>query len=100
MRSGYDILWTDHARDELKQTMQYLEEYWTARELQIFLKSLDHTIDLLSKSPHIFPRSTGKTRIHRVVIQKFNTMYYQINDDSIEILSLFSNRQNPKKRKI
>ncbi|TZF85678.1 hypothetical protein FW774_00955 (plasmid) [Pedobacter sp. BS3] len=62
MKSGYKILWTDHALNELKTTIEYLENY--------------------------FP------------ILKFNTMYYRIKDQEVQILSFFSNRQHPKRRKI
>lgn len=29
MKSGYKILWTDHAISELKDTIEHLEENWT-----------------------------------------------------------------------
>jgi plasmid stabilization system protein ParE len=57
MKSGYKILWTDHAISELKETIEYLENKWTERELRTFSAKLDHTIELISKSPEIFPVS-------------------------------------------
>lgn len=33
--------------------------------------------------------------IRKVVIKKFNTLYYRQKEDRIEIISFFSNRQNP-----
>ena len=53
MKSGYKILWTDHAISELKETIEYLENKWTERELRRFAAKLDHTIELISKSPEI-----------------------------------------------
>ncbi|WP_158837454.1 type II toxin-antitoxin system RelE/ParE family toxin [Polaribacter sp. L3A8] len=100
MKSGFKIFWTDHAISELKETLEYLEYQWTERELRIFSAKLDHTITLISKSPEIFPSSLGKNGIRKAVIEKHNTLYYRINIDTIEILSLFSNRQNPKKNKL
>ena len=49
MKSGYRILWTDHAISELKETIEYLENNWTERELRTFSAKLDHTIELISK---------------------------------------------------
>lgn len=60
MKSGYKILWTDHAKSELKETIEYLEKKWTERELRTFSVKLDHTIELISKSPEIFPVSFEK----------------------------------------
>ena len=100
MKSGYKILWTNHAIFELKETIEYLENKWTERELRTFSAKLDHTIELISKSPEIFPVSLDKKNIRKAVVEKYNNLYYRINKSSIEIVSLFSNRKNPNKKKL
>lgn len=101
MRSGYQINWTEHALNELAQTIQYLEENFTDRELTLLANSLDKTLLLISKNPKLFSHSISKSEIRKVIVRKYNTLYYRIKDESsIEILSFFSNRQNPEKRKI
>jgi len=94
------IVWTSHTLVELESTINYLEKNWTENEIRIFAKKLDHTIELISKSPKIFPISNEKSGIRRAFILKYNNLYYRINHNSIEIISLFSNRQSPKKIKI
>lgn len=100
MKSGYKILWTDHAISELKETIKYLEHKWTERELKKFSAKLDHTIELISKSPKIFPVSIEKKNIRKAVVEKHNNLYYRFNKNSIEIVSLFSNRKNPNNKKL
>lgn len=100
MKSGYKIFWTDHAISELKNTLEYLKNNWTEKELQIFSSKLDHTIEIISRSPEIFPASSEKKNIRKAVVEKNNNLYYRINKNSIEIISLFSNRKNPNKKKI
>ncbi len=100
MKSGYKILWTDHAITELKETIEYLENKWTERELRIFSAKLDHTIEIISKSPEIFPVSLEKKNIRKATVEHYNNLYYRINKNSIEIVSLFSNRKNPNKKKL
>ena len=100
MKSGYKILWTDHAIAELKETLEYLENNWTERELRRFSAKLDHTIELISKSPEIFPTSFEKKNIRKAVVEKHNNLYYRINKNTIEVVSLFSNKKNPYKKKI
>ncbi|WP_026811240.1 type II toxin-antitoxin system RelE/ParE family toxin [Arenibacter latericius] len=100
MKSGYKVLWTDHAISELKETIEYLENNWTKKELRIFSAKLDHTIELISKSPEIFPASIEKKDIRKAVVEKHNNLYYRINKNSIEIVSLFSNKRKPTKKKI
>lgn len=76
MKSGYKILWSDHAIFELKETIEYLENKWTEKELRTFSAKLDHTIELISKSPEIFPISIEKNNIRKAVVEKHNNRYY------------------------
>lgn len=68
------------------------------RRLRKLAQKIESTIQLISSSPLIFPRSKTQN-IHKVVILKYNTMYYRIKDSDIEIISFFSNRQNTDKIK-
>ena len=99
MKSGYKILWTDHALSELEHTIEYLETNFTNRQIEKLVQKIENITNLISHNPDLFSKSK-ETGIYRVTILKFNTMYYRIQGESIEILSFFSNRQNPKKRKI
>lgn len=100
MKSGYKVFWTDHAISELKETIEFLENNWTERELRNFIAKLDHTIELISKSPEIFPASFEKNDVRKAVVERYNSLYYRINKDSIEIVSLFSTRKDPNKKKV
>lgn len=99
MKSGYRIFWTEHASSELDQTIQYLQTEFSAKEISKLLIKLEETLELISINPKIFPIS-DKRGIHKVILLKYNSMYYREINNSVEILSFFSNRQNPKKRKI
>lgn len=100
MKSGYEILWTDNAFRELEKTITYLEENWTEKELKNLASKLDHTLNLISLNPFLFQVSDSKKEVRRAIVSTLNTLYYQIKDDKIEIISFFSNRQDPKKRKL
>ena len=99
MKSGYKIFWTEHAASELEKTIQYLQTEFSDREVSKPLIKLEETLELISINPKIFPIS-DKRGIHKVILSKYNSMYYREINNSVEILSFFSNRQNPKKRKI
>lgn len=99
MKSGYKILWTDHALIELEKTIEYIESNFQRKQLENLSQKIESTVNLISQNPRLFTKS-DKTGVFRVTILKFNTIYYRIKGDTIEILSFFSNRQHPKKRKI
>lgn len=96
MENGYNISWTDHALSELADTYEYLELNFTEKELKKLSLEIDQVLNLISKNPKLFPFSES-LKVRKVVIKKFNTMYYRVNKNQIEIISFFSNRQNPDK---
>ena len=100
MTNGYKILWTDFALKELENTIEYLEENWTEKELQNLALNIEETLKLISQNPELFQGSEIKKDIRRAIILSHNTMYFRVNNNQIEIISFFSNRQNPKKRKL
>lgn len=99
MKSGYKIFWTEHAESELEETILYLQKDFSDREISKLLIKLEDTLELISQNPKIFPFS-DKKGIHKAVLLKYNSIYYREINNSVEILSFFSNRQNPKKRKL
>jgi plasmid stabilization system protein ParE len=100
MKNGCKILWTDNALKELEKTIEYLEENWTETALRNLALNLEETLTLVSKNPTLFQVSDFKKEIRRVIILSHNTLYYRIGNNQIEIISFFSNRQSPKKRKL
>ncbi|MFZ4799598.1 MAG: type II toxin-antitoxin system RelE/ParE family toxin [Bacteroidia bacterium] len=100
MKNGYNIFWTDFALKELENTIEYIEQNWSEKELKNLAEKLEETLNLISKNPDIFQVSEFKKDVRRVVVLKYNTIYYRFNNNQIEILSFFSNRQHPDKRKL
>lgn len=100
MKNGYKILWTDNVLKELEKTIEYIEENQTEKELRNLALNLEETLTLVSKNPALFQVSDIKKEIRRVIVLSHNTLYYRIGNNQIEIISFFSNRQSPKKRKL
>lgn len=99
MKNGFKIFWTPNSKKELEKTIAYLKQNFSEKEIQRLAQKIESITVLISKNPDIFPKSKS-TNIHKVVILKFNTMYYQVKNNNVEILSFFSNRQSPERRKL
>lgn len=95
MKNGYKILWTDHALQELSATISHLQLKWTERELSKFATTLDHTVEIISRHPKIYPVYSKKKKIRRAVVDKNNTIYYRIVKNTVEILSVFAAKRSP-----
>lgn len=99
MKNGYEILWTNNALKELAQTFEYLELNFSEKELRKLSTEIERILRLISQNPTLFSLLDSRN-VRKVVILKYNSMYYRVNGDAIEILSFFSNRQSPQKNKI
>lgn len=99
MKSGYKVVWTDHALDELAQTVAYLEMNFSEREIQRLAQKIESVLEIIATQPEIYPESQTLKGVRRAVVLRFNDLIYRINGRDIEILSFFSNRQDPEKLK-
>ncbi|MFA5620968.1 MAG: type II toxin-antitoxin system RelE/ParE family toxin [Weeksellaceae bacterium] len=99
MGSEFEITWTDLALEELQKTVEYLEAEFTSKEIDKLGDEIERILSIIIHNPDIFPLS-DKGKVRKAIILKYNTLYYRIVENEIQILSFFSNRQNPLKRKI
>lgn len=99
MAVGYNVYWTEHALNELNLTFDYLENTFSIDVLTNLAQEIEIVIWLITQFPFLFPEVPNLNGIRRVVVLKYNTLYYRVDSQmlTIEILSFFSNRQNPDK---
>lgn len=97
MKSGYSISWTDHALDGLGQTIEYLRLNFSQREIDNLAERIEAVLRFLSIYPNLYPETAQNVGVRRAVVARLNTLYYRVDTeaDRIEILSFFSNRDNP-----
>lgn len=97
MKSGYSISWTDHALDELGQTIEYLRLNFSQREIDNLAERIEAVLRSLSIYPNLYPETAQKVGVRRAVVARLNTLSYRVDTeaDRIEILSFFSNRDDP-----
>ena len=76
-----------------------MRKKFSEKEIKKLVHKIESVTELISQNPNVFPKSENN-KIYKAVILKFNTMYYRTKNDNVEILSFFSNRQSPTKRKI
>ena len=99
MKSISKVIWSDEAINNLREIIDYLESKWTQREIGNFAKKLEKQIEIIKRLPLSYPKSMRKN-IRKAVMTKQTTVYYEIANESIRIVTLFDNRKNPKKLNI
>jgi len=100
MKNGYKIVWTNKALANLDNIIQYLTDNWTEKEISKFFRKLDKRIYIISLRPLLYPLTSNRKNVRRSVLTSQITIYYRINKQIIEILTLFDDRQNSSKLKV
>jgi plasmid stabilization system protein ParE len=97
MKNTFKIVWANEAITNLNEIISYLDLRWTDKEINAFIISLKSLIKTIHQNPVAFPLSKN-LKIRRAVLSKQTTLYYSLKKDTITIISLFDNRQNPDKK--
>jgi plasmid stabilization system protein ParE len=100
MKSGYKLLWSDKALDDLQNMINYLSENWTRKEIQNFARRLDQRLELIVVNPRLFPKTAKRKDIRKSVLTKHTVIYYETKESTVTIVALFDPRQHPKKLKL
>jgi len=97
MKSGYSIIWSVEANQNLSDIISYLESHWSEKEIRNFFIKLEKALMLIAERPFIFQASDKRKKLRRCVLTKQTSIYYKPENNCIYIVSLFDNRQNPDK---
>ena len=101
MGNGYKVLWTEKSLTELEEISNYLQDEWPEVVVYNLKEAIDLTINLIQENPRLYPKSE-RENIHRAVILKYKSLYYEIDEEQnvVIILSFFNNYKNPVDRKL
>ncbi len=94
-----EVILSKRASNKLSKLLDYLEKEWSKKVKLSFLRKLDKALAQISDYPDSAPKSELIKGIHRFVISKQTTIYYRYNSKSIQIVTFFDTRMNPKKIK-
>ncbi len=94
------IIWSPKAISEYAGIVDFLLLIWNVNTILNFENIISQFISIISKNPISFPVISGNIR--KVVIHKNGSLYYEFKEveNTIEILSVFDNRQNPDRLKL
>jgi plasmid stabilization system protein ParE len=94
---AYEVIFSDEIFEKLNSIIYYLENNWSKDVAEAFLKTFYRRIDNLAYNPKSGMQTKKNPAIRRFMITKHNTLYYEIFENRIELLTIFFNSQNPDK---
>ncbi|MCE7996059.1 MAG: type II toxin-antitoxin system RelE/ParE family toxin [Roseivirga sp.] len=89
------VLWTDIAIDSLNNVYRFALNKWNEVLAENLLELVDRSIDSIINHPDI-GISIPNTSFRYLIMHKHLSLYYQCKKDSLKILLIWDNRQNPK----
>ncbi len=95
----YKVVWTSEALQTYLQTISYLEQEWTEREVKNFARDVEDKITLLKKFSGIGSPFDKKRKLRKTLVHKQVQLYYRVRPlkRQVELVSFWNTYQNPGK---
>ena len=91
------IIWSPLSENDFSTILEYLKENWDDKMVQGFIEITSSSLSQISNNPKQFPVINKNKKIRKCVLTKHNTLYYRDRKDSVDILRIYDNRQDPQK---
>ena len=89
------VIVTKRASIRLEELFNYLENEWSEKVKNDFIKKFDNAIYQIQKYPKMAPKSDIISDLHKYVVTKQSSIIYRIDEKSITILTIIDNRMDP-----
>lgn len=93
-----EVVWSNRAINDFNNIIDYLRENWTEKEVSLFIRATQRTVEYIVEYPRSF-RSTTKRNVHEVLVTPHNLMIYHVSGNFVQILMIWDTRRNPRKKK-
>ncbi len=91
------VFLSKRTKRKLESLLKYLENNWSTKTKNDFVKRMDKALNQIKIHPSSFPQSQIQNEIHKCVVTKQTTIYYRFDDKAINVITMFDNRQDPGK---
>jgi plasmid stabilization system protein ParE len=95
----FKVVLSARANEEVENILLYLYEHWNERIIDKFMSGLAKALYLIEKVPLNFPRVDFRIEVRRYSLKPYYSIFYQIVESEITIISIFDQRQDPQKLK-
>ena len=96
---GNKIVWSTRSRTDYDNLLEYLNEEWGKEITKRIILELEEKVLKIQDNPEHYPIFNRKKRVRRCVSSPQTSIFFKIHDGYIEIVTLFDNRQSPRKLK-
>lgn len=94
------IVWTKDAEEKFDKIVSFLENEYSPKTAERFVKRINVKIDLLKLYPEIGRPSQKVKGVRMLNIHKHYRMFYRVKDNYVVIIDFFNTKQDPKKKSV
>ena len=91
------IIWTKTSELTLDEIVEYIEIKFGFLIAEKYYFDVLETVDDIENNPELFPIYQHKTETRKAVINKKTILYYQIQDQNINLLAFYDVRKGTHK---
>jgi plasmid stabilization system protein ParE len=93
----FEIIWTRNAICHFDEIINFLLLTWNEEIAQSFIDLVENELLFIKSNPKCYPMFDEFRNIRKVVVHKNVSLFYRLNENKIELISFWDNRQNPNK---
>ena len=93
------VILSKRASSKIEKLLHFLEHEWSEKAKHDFIRKLDKSLELIKKYPESTEKSNLKKGLHRCVVTRQTTIYYQFDASTVKVVTLFDTRMNPDRLK-
>lgn len=97
MASKYQVIWSQEAEKNFEEIISWIGMKRSAREVENFKRDISLRINLVRHFPRLAPKASHDPEIRRSVVSKQTSIIYKLKGNTIYIIYIFDNRQDPEK---
>jgi plasmid stabilization system protein ParE len=94
------LRWSTRAREENRKLTIYLLGEWGEKIATRVSGLIDKAAQRIHQTPEQFPIFSKHKRVRRCVVSPQTSIFFRVDKEEIIIISIFDNRQSPRKRKL
>lgn len=88
------VAWTERAHSDSITIKSYLAYHFTQREIENYYKLLGSFEKIVAIFPDLYPLTNKAKNIHRAVLSKQLSVFYQITQEAVFIVAILDNRMS------
>jgi plasmid stabilization system protein ParE len=90
-----EIQFSPEAEITFESVITQLQQRWGDKVVDKFKDRVTESLDIIAKTPLIYPISKVSTELRQCILHKNCSMLYKVLDTKIEIFCFWDNRQDP-----